>query len=209
MGVTESRFAPDPTLPHSRTTGREASGCQPGLGCCIKPPIRRRRSRPVVGAAATTGSHGSSSACESWRSHSGFVDVGVRYPEVEDDQVRRPRAHCPVEGGAGDFSSCVWLVELSKAASGSHQLEPYVARTVVDPPAARERVYEAESPAPDAVEATLRNDAFEPLPVIDHLDDQMVLVETRVQLDGASAVHERVCHQFADQQRGVTHLTLV
>ena len=108
-------------------------------------------------------------------------------------------APLPDAGRPGDSISCMRLIELSEAGSGSLQLEPHAARAGVDSPAARECIYEAESPAPDAVKVTLANNAFEPLTVVDHLNDQMVLVETCVHLDGALSVQERVCYQLTDQ----------
>jgi hypothetical protein len=72
-----------------------------------------------------------------------------------------------------------------------------VAAPLVDSPAAGNLVHDTKSPSPDVVEIALADDSLEPRPLVDHVDQQTVLVKLRVEVDPAPAMRERVRGQFA------------
>jgi hypothetical protein len=77
-----------------------------------------------------------------------------------------------------------------------------VAAALVKSPAAGEGIDDVESPSADAVEVVLANGALEPVALVDHLDQQTVLVKLGAELDHAPTMHERVRDQLGDEQLG-------
>ena len=73
-------------------------------------------------------------------------------------------------------------------------------RALVDPPAASLGVDDRESSSADVLEVPLTDRPLEPSALIDHLDEQTILVERRSQADLAVAVNDSVRDELADEQ---------
>jgi len=86
------------------------------------------------------------------------------------------------------------------------ELEPHVRGALMDSPAAGDRVHNPESPTSHALKIALSHGALEPLALVDHLDEQAVLVELRAQNDLAAPVNEGIGYELTGQQLGVLEL---
>jgi hypothetical protein len=84
------------------------------------------------------------------------------------------------------------------ARSATLELEPHLAAALVESPAAGEGIDDVESPSADAIELVLANGVLEPVALVDHLDEQTVLVKLGAELDPAPTMHERVRDQLGD-----------
>lgn len=115
----------------------------------------------------------------------------------------------PPAGLCAEGGSARRLVAGSEPGSASLELKPDMARALMDPPAGRYRLHSVESLSADVLEVALANDPLESTPLVDHLDQQAVLIKLTAHPDPSATVHDRVRYQLGDQQLDVDELTIV
>ncbi|HUA71501.1 MAG TPA: hypothetical protein VMA96_10475 [Solirubrobacteraceae bacterium] len=72
-----------------------------------------------------------------------------------------------------------------------------MALALVDSPPAGQRVDDVESVSANGPEGELANGPLESLALVDDFDPQTLVIERRRQLDGATAVNDRVGYELA------------
>ena len=81
---------------------------------------------------------------------------------------------------------------------GSLEFEPDIGAAFPDPPAARFCVHDPEP----VTNAGLNISTCESRALVDHVDEQAILVKLDVKLNPPAAMHDRVGHQLGDKQLG-------